>query len=352
MNEVETRSLPQGDYQSSVSDSVCISALGPSTNWHESKHFKFTLYRTGSGEISHDWCGMIRNFVACSSPSHHGSKPIHMSCKRLSCPLCYEDACTRAAHRAEDRVVGMKKAWMREGVNVGRIRHVEWSPSPRDWPRDRVESDGGKAFIKEWARVFKSHSKHFGGVRIIHWERKKHTDGSACEDKFCKRKHVWVWGPHVHYVGWGWFNNSALVHHKTGWVYKTIDDGAKVRNVFDTVRYQLTHAGLVKRELRVKESLEPVHDLDQVGNALSYVGMCSTNKGGKSTLRSTLEPCYCEVCQSELHRYGALNDKSADFSYDLGAVKARVVEFEYRLSVRLQQQLDRWLQSDDSGPPS
>ena len=334
--------------------SVLYPATRTTTNWLPVKHFvarhKFTLYRAGCGEVSYDWCGMIRNFVACSGPDHHGARPSRMSCKRLSCPVCFEDACNRAAHRAEDRVQGMKKAWKRAGVRVGRIRHVEWSPAIKEWPRDRVEADGGKSFRKTASAIIRGNSKYYGGALVVHWERKKHTDGTACELKGCRRKHIWVWGPHVHYIGWGFFENSAYVHSQTGWVYKTIDDDGRVRNVFDTVRYQLTHAGLVKRELVVKESTQAVHDQDQVGNAVSYIGMCSMNKGGKVAVGESWETCQCEVCHAELHRYGALNDKLADFGYDQGPVEVRRVLFEFRLSASLQRKLDRWIEGSP-GPP-
>jgi hypothetical protein len=160
--------------------------------------------------------------------------------------------------------------------------------------------DGAKSFLAEFRKIFKAHSHNAGGVYILHCERKKHSDGSECERGDCHRKHYWVWGPHVHFVGWGYFDNSAQVHSKTGWVYKTISDGEKSRNIYETVRYQLSHAGLFKNN----------------GMVVRYIAQGTLGK--KTIVSRSREPVLCPVCQSALRRRAVYPDGTIDLASDIG----------------------------------
>lgn len=283
----------------------CISALGTRSEPVVQQTF---YIRVGQGELTKDYCGMITGAASC--PSHHDHHKIlfRYHCNDPRCPACYEHYCNQAAHRVEDKLQGISKAFHREGVRVGKPRQVVFSPPQQDWPRERVERDGGESLRKEFSRVFKSSTKYYGGTFILHCERKKHTDGTECEDHNCRRKHIWVWGPHIHYVGWGYFKNSALFHKETRWIYKTVDDGGNVRNIFKTVRYLLTHAATFKRGQML----------------VRYIGMATS--GRKQIKEKHKEAVQCRICGEELRRNGVYPDGTVDHTIDQGPYNVIKVE--------------------------
>lgn len=310
MNEVETRSAPQGDYSASVleddTSNACISALGTRSEPVVPPTF---YIRVGQGELTKDYCGMITGAASCPTNHDHHRILFRYHCNDPRCPSCYDHYCTQAAHRVEDKLQGISKAFHKAGVQVGKPRHVVWSPSQEEWTKERMQEDGGESFRKAFTKVFKAHSRYYGGTFILHCERKKHTDGTECEEHNCNRKHIWVWGPHIHYIGWGYFDNSALVHSKTKWIYKTIDDGGKVRNIFKTVHYQLTHAATFKRGQML----------------VRYIGMAT--QGRKQLSAKHREPVQCRICGSDLRRNGVYPDGTIDHNIDQGPYHVLKVEY-------------------------
>lgn len=209
----------------------------------------------------------------------------------------------------------MKKALIGAGYRVGKVRHVIWSPSQDEWGPERFR-DGGKAFREAFKRTLKARTHYYGGAFILHCERKKHTDGTECEEKRCRKKHIWVWGPHIHYVGWGYFDNSGEVHQRTGWVYKVVEDQGP-RNVYETVRYQLSHATIFPDQGRQM--------------LVRYIGMATW--GRKEKVGSHREVLTCSICGEEMRKVGDYHGH-LDLSIDLGPAVVRKNEYRYLVRVR------------------
>lgn len=309
-------------------------ALGPSistpASGTPSKHFLYKLFRSGTGPRTRDTCGAIRTWYACSSPEHHAPFVHHESCGKLSCPICYRSASSRSAHRAEDRVLGMLDAYRDAGVILGRIRHVEFSVDPTLWTPDLVTSDGATSLWRAFQSAYASCASRAGGCVVLHLWRRKHLDGSTCDHKACSLQHTWVWGPHFHFVGWGFFENSARFHKRTGWAYKTIDDGGYVRSVYKTVSYELTHSALVLNVQR-----------DRLHQSVRYIGMCSNCRGGPIKKTKVFEPVKCTEpgCNCTVHRYGVTEGAGPDYDKDRGPLLRLVPSAHYRLAVLYQRNL-------------
>lgn len=307
--EVKIQSSSDCSPVSQASLSHCITALSPRSiekhDWVKVPTLCVTggvnsYSRVGRGVQTKFDCGEIYGAASCPTSPDHDKVFFKHTCHKNTCPTCYEQTISRAAHRAEDKLHGIKKELIKHGFNVGKYRHVVWSQPPQLWTKQKMNGDGGKAFIDSFKKAFKSNTKYFGGVFILHCERKKHSDGTECGVHGCTRKHHWEWGPHIHYIGWGYFNNSALVHSKTGWMYKTIDDGGRARNVYDTVNYQLSHAATFKSGQQI----------------VRYIGMATW--GGKRIISKKREPVECSFCGSQLIRRTVYPDGTIDLTTDQG----------------------------------
>lgn len=325
--------------------SCCISALGPSSHQNDmlakkANILKYTRVGTGSSLdlAGLKVCGRVISAVRCpSGEDGHDLHIIGSNCKRLQCPTCYPSAVRRSARRISDRLEGMHGAWLANGVNLGKLKHIVFSPPQAEWTKARVESDGGKSLRAELRRHLKRYFKDqaYGGYLIFHGERKKHSDGSECEDKNCHRSHKWTWGPHFHYVGYGYFGpQSPKFHAETKWIYKNIGN-EQVRDAYLTVHYQLTHAGIFLGD-----------NGEQVGTGYWPVGMMANCKGGRRVLGKHLDTLPCEVCQRALHEYGVY-DQKPDWSDDRGVHRHLVYEVEYYVTARVVTYLQREVEGFD-----
>ncbi|MCX6653037.1 MAG: hypothetical protein NT137_06770 [Methanomassiliicoccales archaeon] len=175
----------------------------------------------------------------------------------------------------------MRNAYGRNGVRLGKPKHIVFSPPQEDWPVEKLAMDGGRGLREELYRLLRGYAKDrvYGGAAILHDERRKHLDDTNCDTRWCRRRHKWVWGPHIHFIGYGFFENSALVYAETGWVYKRIEDDGE-RDIFGTAKYQLTHAALFVGA-----------DGEQVGTAYQFVGTMANCKGVGRCWRSGRSQC-------------------------------------------------------------
>lgn len=268
-------------------------------------------------------CGRVIGAIRCPSHEHeHDLRLLHSHCDRLQCPTCYEDAVKRSARRITDRMEKVHKQYSSHGVPLGKPKHMTFSPPQDEWTRQRVESDGGRLLKEEVARLMQRFFKDraYGGYLIFHGERRKHVDGSECDVKHCTKRHVWTWGPHFHYIGYGYFENSSYVHSKTGWVVKRIEDRGE-RDIYSTVHYQLTHAGLF---------LDPETG-EQRGTAYWSYGLFANCNAGSVKSPVQYEAIKCSKCQQDLHEYYVV-DQLPDWTADLGPYRKVVQERTYYLT--------------------
>jgi hypothetical protein len=218
------------------------------------------------------------------------------------------------------------------GVRLGKEKHVILSARVRDWPRERYEKTNGQEFLEMVYAVLHQYSKDgvYAGSVFPHPWRFKHHDGTECHDPRCDREHVWIWGPHAHFVGYGYFADSRFILKRTGVFLKVIqdkkDDRRQKRDIVGTLAYELSHVGLwVDGEG------------EQIGPAYTWVGLMAFCKGGGDVLEKTREPEICEKCGAPVMEYAIKKDSAGDSPrvQDLGgrtcAEISALVEWQFEL---------------------
>jgi hypothetical protein len=231
----------------------------------------------GQGETKENVCGTVKFAIICPN----GDSPpelIYDSCDRWDCPVCYNNVLRETTARATERFERVSSDYSRAKVFKGDlIKHLRhWSISP---PQDLFPSESsflsdGATFegdfakytpesykrLDRWKRklsdILKTYSKSFyGGAVTFHAHRKKHLDGSCCECQDCELDHVWEWGPHFHFIGYGNFRPSEEIYDKTGWVLHTIQtsqetndkEASKTRSFSRTFFYIMSHATILSK---------------------------------------------------------------------------------------------------------
>jgi len=189
----------------------------------------------------------------------------------------------------------------------------------------------------------KRHSKDgvYAGTLVLHPWRKRHEDGTECEMKGCRLLHIWVWGPHVHYCGHGFFSSSDKFYEQTGWVYKNIKPKeSNTRSIKDTVGYLLTHCAVFReyRSVEVYDSLNMVKQVTSpswvtVGQHYRYVGLFSNAKGGHKVLEQGVKTVECNKCECLLHKYLTDGD-DLERDHDLGEYEVPYKKVEYYLNIK------------------
>lgn len=305
--------------------------------------------RSGRGEPTNELCGTPRMVVSCSSPdpNHRANvaRLVFHNCKSLTCPKCYEAGATRGARAIQHRLEGMAGAYRKAGKRLGAKKHIVLSPPQADWPRERLEADGGRALRRKACQLLKRFAKDGaeGGTVVVHGERKKHLDGSECERDGCRRRHTWVWGPHIHYLGYGFLEDSSYFYAQTGWIYKRVDETKdRERSFFATAKYLLTHsASFVGADGR------------RVGQGYHHVGWMANCKGGARVVSRTWETGKC-ACGRELHDYGVVWEgmtptEKPNFTEDQGEHQVLVEVREWYLNGAVFKQTVLDLEPDPGG---
>ena len=272
-------------------------------------------------------CGSFKGVIACSNPSHvkESKRVFKVSCHRLSCKIDMPGVAVKLAVKADERMTEMARLYRGQRHSLGALKHIAFSPPQGMITKASYEVDLGKS---AWASFYKLYGQivnNFnGGVVDFHPWRKKHDDGSECEFEAytadgqlvtCPQHHVWRWGPHFHFTGYGWFDSSVDVFKATGWVYHKIKDRGN-RSVFATVFYQLTHCGvLVDSEGKSK------------GQVLRWIGAFSRSRGGFQEVKGDVVECACPVkgCPEKVHRYGPSSSEpdGINRNYDQGVYSYR-----------------------------
>lgn len=268
------------------------------------KSLKLTL--PGGGDRAGDYCGHVHGAIRCSSRCEK-SKPILISesCDRLSCPECNRKAIKKLAKDAAERMDGMQKTYWKNGFQISKIK--QWVISP---PKDFID----EAYLltdKGWGEFFNICSSLFsygqnqnqlnGCLIIIHPWRKKHLDGSSCEDENCKKEHVWEYGPHAHLIGCGFVETGKIKAELLNWTIKTIKPKEE-RNSFDTIYYLLTHAGIRSETIFING--QKIGISQSKGHVYRWFGCFSYSKGGKQKVGQEEKVPECSNCGSKYHQYG------------------------------------------------
>lgn len=278
-------------------------------------------------------CGEVRFAVGCSDHNcrdEHGVKLVKENCGRLSCPVCKESAVDRAAARAVERIEGLISAYAAEGIKTGPLDHCQLSTRADDPLFTREAFSTREGINRAFARarlLLKRHVRYYGGVLVLHPWRQIHPDGSECGRHDCDKPHVWTWSPHFHFIGFGWWTKSDDFFRLTGWTYSKFGHGIKKRagvdesqrSLHNTIRYQLTHCGLLVEGKHIYDSnsqtsVQGTVELAQVGQVLRYVGLLSNAKGGYRVESASYEVQACPHCKADLHTFDLVQDDAGNWS--------------------------------------
>lgn len=258
--------------------------------------------RVGTGVKRSEFCGKVKFKVGCGK-CRNEVKTVFHSCDRVLCPKCYRNAVKKQSKRISERINGMGEVYNLNNVHLGTLKHIVFSP-PQFITREMYERDPSiiEGSLLEMIHRF-TKDGFYGGVIMPHGERKKHKDGTECDDMNCEEEHVWVWGLHYHYIGYGYFEKSDKVHELTGWVYKQIAN-AGIRDVYSSVYYLLTHSTVFTHEVvRMFEGVECDLEERTIGQGYSYVGIFANCKGGNEIVSEDKHSVECDKCGTTLGCY-------------------------------------------------
>lgn len=328
-------------------------------------------------------CGDFLRAVGCSfsqCESRKSPKIVPHQCGGLGCPVCFRAAAGEKARRADDRHVGLFDVYESLGIHLGNEKHIAFSPAQdgngtvwlgplknrdgkdissrrRKWTKAELVADGGATLLREYRKLLKESFRDgvFAGTSVFHMERKKHfasaphhvnpltglmvicydddcqlphdvyDDWLSCEDDDCELPHRWFYGPHVHFDGYGFVEDSLSFSSRTGWIYHNIPSKSG-RSTFATIRYLLTHSALFERV----DELGKVHRKQ----AYSYVGLFSAHRSGFFEDRRDKRPASCELCGSPVRQYGLTDDSLPDYSNDQGQQEELVVCGRYYVRIK------------------
>jgi hypothetical protein len=280
----------------------------------------FTL--PGQGEQTNDKCGEWTHPLSC--PNHGdnqltlGGKLAHdryiatHSCHNSNCPVCYESWASRQALDASDKLIQAIGLYRHEGLVLGKIKHVVFSP-PQEMAKELHGTMGGATRLRTIAKENIKASGMRGGVIIYHPFRQN----DPREDNFRQdlKPYAWYESPHFHVIGVGWLKKANEFYVSTGWIYKNI---GRRETVNGTIKYTLTHCGIVK-------GLQ----------ALTYFGLFSNGKIVIDSIQKVTEAIKCQGCGEELHLYamkkGVDGGYEVDWNNDKGVYFHVVVKKTYRL---------------------
>ena len=294
--------------------------------------FKLTL--PGHGSQKDDLCGQFKLALQCPSECDVPQVISH-NCGRITCPVCYENSISQIASRAANKIESVIESYKLNGINLGKAKHGIYSPPPGKYTESDFNSkEGLDSLRKEAVDAFNflTTGAHQGCYPIIHLWRQCHFDGSVCGDPNCKLPHGWYFSPHVHMIYVGFLEESTQLFHSKkfqGSVWKRIPD-LKTRDVFDTIRYQLSHSvipfsgGCIdpsslfggssskgspdwfsSKEKHDKLSLELTSKV--IGQISRYYGVFSNCKSGKTVIARQDRLVVCPDCGSEIKKYSQLN---------------------------------------------
>jgi len=196
-----------------------------SSNWMQFEHNGFKLPGTEESRPKcgkWGWKGCLNVEAHTKNPGKVFVKHYQWSCYRACCKVCIEKWLAREANSATRRLV---KGIERDG---GKVVHVV--ASPPNWLHGKSIQELRKQTYKILDSVgIKS------GACVFHPAR------------YNEKNNCWYYSPHFHILGRGWIEKTKELYNKQGWIVK----GLGVRNtdgeIFATMHYELTHAGIRNR---------------------------------------------------------------------------------------------------------
>lgn len=218
-------------------------------------------------------------------------------CNNWDCPECYFYTAMRAAHRVEDRLMGVQSAYSNYGKHPGKIVHITFSVPESDYKdfdlekyykkciknADMIGVNGGAIIFHPFRIKAEFHKPIYDAVKALCLK------GGLWSGVHSDVLHLGSWdaytyfAPHFHVLGYypKIVMKSNVFNEVTGWVYKAIGVNQE-RNVFRTARYLLTHTAVPEGHKQ----------------AVHYFGIASNSKTSVKSIKIK-EFKKCPECGSE-----------------------------------------------------
>ena len=188
------------------------------------------VFRTPSGRIP---------MRVCSNDPKDFMKAVGNHCGRLRCKNCMNLTALQTGVKIEDRICTPADLSGRRTGEYDRPKHWVVSP-PQEWIK--MICQNSRTFsnlVDDLVQLLPEYGM-YSGVIIFHPWR-------LTED--CK---LWLFSPHFHVVGFGYFRNEALRKKLDSlpefsdqpWIFNQIHAEEEMRSVRHTLAYILTHAGI------------------------------------------------------------------------------------------------------------
>lgn len=180
-------------------------------------------------------------------------------CNNWDCPECYFYTAMRAAHRLEDRLVGVQIAYANYGKHPGKIHHVNFSVPETEYENftldmyykkcitysDLIGISGGAIIFHPYRIKAEFHKPVYDAVKAMGLKGGLWSGVHSDVLQLGNWKEYVYFAPHFHVLGYypKIVMKSNTFHEMTGWVYKAIGVSQE-RNVFRTARYLFTHTAV------------------------------------------------------------------------------------------------------------
>ena len=180
-----------------------------------------------------DYCKKWVSYGCGNTKQHprnqHYAQHEQKSCKTNSCPLCWVDWVNRQANRSTRRF--LKFTEDKEFF----FRHIVLSP-----PQELAKGQSYQSLKKWLTKTLKVANIKTASV-VFHPFRFQDS----------KKSMPYV-SPHFHLIVYGKITNTTEFYNKTKWTIKNKGDLETEMDIFNCVRYMLSHAGVKKRNHTIR----------------------------------------------------------------------------------------------------
>jgi hypothetical protein len=247
----------------------------------------------GRGE-SYETCGKFGikgcGELATSTVEKHDVKKFMRTCGRAECPICFEAWSTNEAYAAMERFHEAQK----QGIaQLRELKHVIVSP-----PKE-CHSWEERKLVKYAYRLLKRVNAK-GGICIFHPFRWR-CDLCGRDEESCEcdgdSPGSWYPSPHFHTITHGWIEGEEVAREskRTGWFVKNL--GLR-GNLYATLKYQLSHAGVWMQEPDPNVSLPIAKGRGGKKLSITWFGDMSYNKFHVKRQKFTES---CSTCGGPMH---------------------------------------------------
>jgi hypothetical protein len=196
------------------------------TYWNEAYFDGFSLPAQAQFKpFCKKWISKGCNNTRQHPDNKHYAEHTLKSCKMASCPKCFVDWINKQANRSTQRFM---KFTENKQYN---FRHIVLSP-----PQERAKNQSYKS-LKKWL----DHALKVANIKTasVVFHPFKFHDNQKLEPYV---------SPHFHLIVYGHVTNTTEFYNKTKWIILNKGDLEKELDIFNCVRYMLSHAGVKSRK--------------------------------------------------------------------------------------------------------